>query len=212
MRRWVVVVVAVLLLAGCASEPTPQDVAEAQRMRQETADAAAAAAQQRQAVAVEIEAAQRTLPARVARDALIQLAVGIAGALGLGVLVVGGAAVLIEALRVRASVVYPNAAGQYPIVVRHSAITGQTVVYDPSRALGPVGVIQTPNRIAARLANVEPRVSLPVGTDHRTQAQITTQAQAAGLIVAATREGADPSGRAMTQPVVQGAFGGAGAP
>jgi hypothetical protein len=212
MRRWVAVAIMALLLAACTSEPTPQDLAEAQRMRQETADAAAAAAQQRQAAAVEIEAAQRTLPARVARDAVLQLAIGIAGALGLGILVVGGALVLVEALRVRASVVYPNTAGQYPIVVRHSAVTGQTVVYDPARALGPVGIIQAPGRIAARLAGSEPRVSLPVGTDHRTQAQITTQAQAAGLIVAATRQGADPSGRAMTQPVVQGAFGGGALP
>lgn len=204
MKRWVAAVAfALLVLAAC--EPTPQDQAEAQRIRQETADAAAAAAQQRQAAAVEIEAAQRTLPVRVARDAMLQTAIGLAGALGLGILVVGGSVVLVEALRVRASTVYPNSAGQYPIVVRHSA-TGQTVVYDPSRALGPVAVIQAPGRVASRLAGGEPRVSLPVGTDHQTQARITSQAQAAGLLVAATRKDADSRGRQMTEPVVQAAF------
>lgn len=205
--RWVAVVVMALLLASCAGEPSPQDLAEAQRMRQETADQAAAAAQAREAYAVEIEAARQTLPARVARDAIIQ----VAGAFALAVLVVGGAAAVVSWLGVRASIVYPNAAGQYPIVVRHSA-TGQTVVYDPSRALGPVAVIQAPNRVQRQVSGGDPVVSLPVGTDHRTQAQITTQAQAAGLIVAATRKGADPSGRAMTQPVVQGAFGGGALP
>lgn len=203
--RWVVVVMA-LLLIGCAGEPTPQDQAEAQRIRQETADAAAAASQQRQAAAVEIEAAQRTLPARVARDAMVQTALGAAGGLGLAILIVGGAVVLVEALRVRASMVFPNGAGQYPIVVRHNGLTGSTMVYDPSRMLGPIAVISTPNRAQAQLAGGEPQAALPLGTDHGTQVRITTQAQAAGLLVAATRCDADPRGRAMTEPVVQAAF------
>lgn len=205
MKRWVVVAaLALLFLTAC--EPTPQDQAEAQRIRQETADAAATAAQQRQAAAVEIEAAERTLPARVARDNMLQMALGVAGALGLGILVVGGSAALVSWLGVRASVVFPNAAGQYPIVVRHNGTTGQTMVYDPSRALGPVAVIQTPNRVQAKIAGGEPQVALPIGTDHQTQARITSQAQAAGLLVAATRKNADPRGRQMTEPVVQAAF------
>lgn len=205
MKTWVVVVVvAMLTLAACA--PTPQDQAEAQRIRQETADAAAAAAQGRQAAAVEIEAAQRTLPARVARDAMLQTAIGLAGALGLMVLVVGGAAAVAAWMNVRASVVYPNSAGQYPIVVKHNGLTGQTLVYDPSRALGPVAVVTAPNAVQRRLVGGEPVVSLPIGTDHQTQARITSQAQAAGLLVAATRKNADPRGRQMTEPVVQAAF------
>lgn len=203
MKIWAVAIVALWALAACA--PSPQDYAEAEKISQQTADAAAAAAQQRQAYAIEIQAAERTLPARVARDAMIQTALGVAGALGLGILVVGGSAALVAWLGVRASIVFPNSAGQYPIVVRHGA-AGQTVVYDPSRALGPVAVIQAPNRVQAKIAGGDPRVALPVGTDHQTQARITTQAQAAGLIVAATRKSADPSGRAMTQPVVQAAF------
>lgn len=206
MKIWAVAVVAILVLGACA--PTPQDYAEAERVQQETADAAAAAAQARAAYAVEIEAAERTLPARVARDAMIQTALGVAGALGLIVLAVGCSAALAAWMSVRASIVYPNAAGQYPIVVRHNGTTGQTMVYDPSRALGPVAVIQTPNRMQARIAGGEPRVALPVGTDHRTQTQITTQAQAAGLIVAATRKDANPQGRALAEPVVRQAFGG----
>lgn len=206
MRRWVVVAIAALLLVGCSGEPSPQDLAEAQRLRQETADAAAAAAQQRQAAAVEIEAAQRTLPARVARDAMIETAIGVAGALGLVILVVGGSAALVAWLQVRASVVYPNSAGQYPIVVKHHGLVGQVVVVDPSRMLGPVTIIQAPNKAQASVAGAEPRVALPVGTDHQTQARITSQAQAAGLLVAATRQGADPRGRQMTEPVVQAAF------
>lgn len=206
MRRWVAVAIIALLLAACTNEPTPQDLAEAQRMRQETADAAAAAAQQRQAVAVEIKAAERTLPARVARDAMIETAVGIAGALGLVILVVGASAAAVAWLQVRASVVYPNAAGQYPIVVRHNGLTGQTMVYDPSRMHGPVAVISAPNRAQVRLVGGEPQAALPLGTDHGTQTRITTQAQAAGLLVAATRGDADPRGRLMTEPVVQAAF------
>jgi hypothetical protein len=206
MRHWVVATIAVLLLAACTGEPTPQDSAEAQRMRQETADAAAAAAQQRQAVAVEIEAAERTLPARVARDAMLQTALGIAGALGLVILAAGGSVALVAWLQVRASTVYPNSAGQYPIVVRHNGLTGQTMVYDPSRMHGPVAVISAPNRAQVRLVGGEPQAALPLGTDHGTQTRITTQAQAAGLLVAATRRDADPRGRLMTEPVVQAAF------
>jgi len=127
------------------------------------------------------------------------------------VLTVGGSAALAAWMGVRASIVYPNAAGQYPIVVRHGA-DGKTVVYDPSRALGPVAVIEAPNRVQQRIAGGEPRVALPVGTDHRTQAQITTQAQAAGLIVAATRRDANPQGRALAEPVVRQAFGSDGLP
>lgn len=203
---WVVVAIVAVLLVGCTSEPTPQDLAEAQRIRQETADAAAAAAQQRAATAVEIQAAEATLPARVARDAMLQTAIGLAGALGLGILVVGGSVALVEALRVRASTVYPNAAGQYPIVVKYNGLVGQTMVIDPSRAPGPVTIIQAPNRMQARVAGAEPQVAQPIGTDHQTQARITTQAQAAGLLVAATRQNADPRGRQMTEPVVQAAF------
>lgn len=205
MKRWVVVAaLALLFLTAC--EPSPQDLAEAQRIRQETADAAAAAAQQRQAAAVEIETAQRTLPARVARDNMLQMALGVAGALGLGILVVGGSAALVSWLGVRASVVFPNAAGQYPIVVKYNGLTGQTVVVDPSRSPGPVTIIQAPNRMQARIAGGSPQVAQPIGMDHQTQARITTQAQAAGLLVAATRKNADPRGRQMTEPVVQAAF------
>lgn len=209
---WVVVAIVAVLLVGCASKPTPQDLAEAQRIRQQTADAAAAAAQQRQAAAVEIQAAEATLPARVARDAMFQTAIGVAGALGLIILAVGGSSAVAAWLNVRASVVYPNGAGQYPIVVKHSGLTGQTMVYDPSRALGPVAVVTAPNAVQRRLVGGEPIASLPIGTDHQTQARITTQAQAANLLVAATRKNADPSGRAMTQPVVAGAFSSAALP
>lgn len=210
MKIWAVAIVALWVLTACT--PSPQDYAEAEKISQQTADAAAAAAQQRQAYAVEIEAAERTLPARVARDAMIQTAFGIVGALGLGILVVGGSAALVAWLQVRASVVYPNGAGQYPIVVKHHGLVGQTVVVDPSRMHGPISIIQAPNRVQARVSGGEPRVSLPIGTDHQTQARITTQTQAANLIVAATRKGADPSGRALTQPVVASAFSSGGLP
>lgn len=204
MKIVAVAIVALWALAACA--PSPQDYAEAEKISQQTADAAAAAAQQRQAYAVEIEAAERTLPARVARDAIIQTAFGIVGALGLGILVVGGSAALVAWLQVRASVVYPNGAGQYPIVVKHNGLVGQTVVVDPSRMHGPISIIQAPNRVQARVSGSEPRVSLPIGTDHQTQARITSQAQAGGLLVAATRKNADPRGRVMTEPIVQTAF------
>lgn len=210
MKIWAVAIVALWALTACA--PSPQDYAEAEKINQQTADAAAAAAQAREATAVEIEAARQTLPVRVARDAMLETAIGIAGALGLCVLVIGGAAAFVSWLHVRASVVYPNSAGQYPIVVKHNGLVGQTLVVDPSRMHGPISIIQAPNRVQARVSGSEPRVSLPIGTDHQTQARITTQTQAANLIVAATRKGADPSGRALTQPVVTSVFGGGALP
>ena len=211
IARWVVAVVTIVVMASCA--PSQQDYADADRIRQQTADEAAAAAQRRQAEAVEIEAAQRALPARVARDAMLQGAIGLAGALGLMVLLVGGAAAVVAWLNVRASVVYPNRAGQYPVVVKHNGVTGQTLVYDPSRAVGPVAVISAPNIVQQRLlGSGESVAALPIGTDHETQARITTQAQAANVIVAATRNGAESSDRMMTQRVVSAAFSSGGLP
>lgn len=192
-----------LSLAGCAVQPSPQDYAEAQAIEQRTADEAAQAALERAQAQVELHAAEDARAARTARYVLVDLGLG----LGALVLLVGGALAAATWLHKQASTVYPNAAGQFPLIVQRDGLTGETIVHDPSRMLGPAAIYSSQDRVR-RWVRAEPAaLNAPVATDHLTQARITSQAQAAGLLVAATRGSAAPQARPMVEAVARQAFG-----
>lgn len=193
LRRWgwvAMAVVAALLLAGCNK---PQDYAAADGMRQKSADASADAAVIRAAREAELAA---SMPTTVARDGLVNVGVGV----GAAILAIGGALAVVAFVRRRAVSVYPNAAGQYPLVVERDWRTGNMLVHDPNRALGAstlyTGAGQKPMLVSA-----------PMGADVGVQAQITTQAQAHQLLVAGTRTAAAPADPiAVARTISENAF------
>lgn len=205
-RFWVGLLLGLIViccLAGCAAPPSPQDYAEAEAIRQRSADEAAHAAIDRAQAAVTLGAAQDAQPSLTARYVLLNLGAGLGGLL----LLVGGALAVAAWLYKQASTVYPNAAGQYPLIVQRSRLTGETIIHDPARMLGPAAIYTSHDRMR-RWVQAEPaELQAPVATDHVTQARITSQAQAAGLLVAATRGSAAPQARPMVEAVARQAFG-----
>ena len=202
-ERLVLGLIVICCLAGCAAQPSPQDYAEAEAIRQRSADEAAQAAIDRAQAQVTLAAAQNARPSLTTRYVLLNLGVGLGGL----ILLVGGALAATAWLYKQASTVYPNAAGQYPLIVQRSRLTGETIIHDPARMLGPAAIYTSQNRVR-RWVQAEPaELQTPVATDHVTQARITSQAQAAGLLVAATRGGAAPQARPMVEAVARQAFG-----
>lgn len=96
----------------------------------------------------------------------------------------------------KANSVYPNAAGQYPVIIRK---VGNTLtMHDPNRGLGPTAVYTAPGlierigyaiAIARGLPAPQPGIgaAFPTPGSEPTMAQLATQAQAVGLMAAATR-------------------------
>lgn len=202
-ERLVLGLIVICCLAGCAAQPSPQDYAEAEAIRQRSADEAAQAAIDRAQAQVTLAAAQNARPSLTTRYVLLNLGVGLGGL----ILLVGGALAATAWLYKQASTVYPNAAGQYPLIVQRSRLTGETIIHDPARMLGPAAIYTSQNRVR-RWVQAEPaELQAPVATDHVTQARITSQAQAAGLLVAATRGSAAPQARPMVEAVARQAFG-----
>lgn len=171
----------------------PQAEAQATRTAQLAADEAAAREIERQAQQAEADAAMAARPAMAARNAMAALAGG-AGAL---VLVVGGAFALVAWLNKRATAVYPNAAGQYPVIVRRG--WGWITFHDPNRGLGPAAVYKTPTmldqlasvvlalRTGAQLERQQPEASFPAPGSEGAMVQIASQAQAGQVAAAQNR-------------------------
>ncbi|MBN1887048.1 MAG: hypothetical protein JW850_03625 [Thermoflexales bacterium] len=148
---------------------------------------------QRDQVRAEAQAAQNAVPATTLRNVLISTGIG-AGAL---VLAVGSAFAVVALLNKRATSVYPNGAGQYPIIARRGF--GWITYHDPNRGLGPAAVYRTPTlldvvattivaiRSGKPPALTAPAADFPPTADTGTMAQIASQAQAVGLMAAATR-------------------------
>lgn len=113
----------------------------------------------------ELAAAQQLQPANLIAGWLLR----IGGAAAVAILLIGVASTVVIYLRRKAQLVYPNAAGQYPLLYINT--TGGVTIQDPNRAFGPTTSIRTVNRRGG---------ALPVTAAANTpeQLQITTQAQA----------------------------------
>jgi hypothetical protein len=143
--------------------------------------------------AVEAEAARQAQAALVVRNMLWQIGLGI-GAL---VLCVGLAFAAVTWAGKRASSIYPNAAGLYPVIIRRGF--GWITFHDPNRGLGPTAVYRTPTvfdvaaNAIARLRGspasaLEPVAVFPPSGTESSMLQVASQAQAIGLVTAATRQ------------------------
>jgi len=140
---------------------------------------AAAAAAWAQAHKAESDTAawRASEPARSQALTLVSYAAGwaVSGALVVGL--VGAALALVRFLNVRAMVMYPNAAGAWPLLVERQADKALAVL-DTGRLVGPVAIIGPDKQVSAPGLASEPA-----------QVQVTSQAQAAGVMGAALRSG-----------------------
>lgn len=164
----------------------PQNQARATAIAQEALDAAAARAIERQAQLAQAQAVQAAKPAMTARNTMMAFGVG-AFVLILGV---GSSFALIAWLNKRATSVYPNASGQYPVIIKKT--WDGVIVHDANRAIGPTTVYTVPSL----QAGVAQRLGLPVvgevnaqgqAASEQAHIQITSQAQAVSALSAITR-------------------------
>lgn len=116
----------------------------------------------------ELAAAQQLQPANLIAGWLLR----IGGAAAVAILLIGAASTIVIYLRRKAQLVYPNAAGQYPLLYINT--TGGVTIQDPNRAFGPTTSIRTANRRGGAVANNVAATSANTSE----QLQITTQAQA----------------------------------
>lgn len=187
-----IIIIALTILAACG-QPRPQDYAEADRIRQESADRAAAAAAARAADSAEAAA---SLPAIAARNTLAGVGLGLAAF----ILSITGSLALGAWLHRRAASVFPNEAGQYPLLIERTR-AGEIIIHDANRAVNPTLLISP--------ANATPRaITAPITADSAAQAQITTQAQAHQLLIAGTRGTANTPAatREIAETISQNAF------
>lgn len=118
---------------------------------------------------------------------------GYAGAgAGALVLVIGLAFGITAWVNKRASTIYPNKQGQFPVVVRKGP--GWIAIHDPNRSLGPGTVMHTPGLLeragyALALARgkapaLQPGAEYPQPADVPAMLQVASQAQASQLQIA----------------------------
>jgi hypothetical protein len=154
-----------------------------------TATAAVIALQAEQAQADTVTASQ---PANIVRNALVAFGVGVGGLILAVGLAFGGAAWVMR----RATSIYPNAQGQYPVMVSRGF--GWVTYHDPSRGLGAGAVYRVPTALdvaagafALLKGQPAPRPELtaeyPANGSEPAMVQLSSQAQAVSLMAAMTR-------------------------
>lgn len=186
-----------------ATKQTASIEAQATRSAQTvkaTATAQAIVAQGAQAQAdierTKADAEQNALPAATARLALGYFGLGV-GAL---VLTIGLAFGVVAWVNKRASTVYPDKRGQFPVIVRRGL--GWVAFHDPNRALGPATVVRTPTALDAlagvtiataralkngarpELPTAAPDAAFPSPGSEAAMLQVATQEQAAQVRIA----------------------------
>jgi len=148
----------------------------------------------RREIDLQVKAASADSEARA--RATLWGALALAGAVAL----VGGAFGLTAWINKRATAIYPDARGQFPIIPKSGP--GWTLFHDPNRALGPTTAIRTPTVLDAlagvaittakaikggsvpNLPTAEPSAVFPLPGSEPTMAQIATQEQVAQATIA----------------------------
>lgn len=189
---------------------SPKAQVEAQIAAQQAADLAAAAAIDRQAQA-------GILPSKVLGWSVFYVGFGTAGA----VLMVLCAFALGARLNLAARTIRPGKDGQLPVIV--SSGPGWTAYHDPARGLGPGALYRQPTAFDALVGAVglltgkrQPQTDLaaeyPATGSEQAMLQVASQAQAVGLMAAATRNPGKTSEQAarVAQGVAAGALPGGG--
>lgn len=196
MRRLILLLLAACVLAGCES-PTLTERARATAIAQEAAGRAAARAVEVQATATAAAQAAAEREATAGARAAAVSVMWLAAAVGLLVLCVSCAFAVGAWFTKRATTIYPNAAGQYPVITRRGF--GYVAMHDPNRSLGPVTVYRTPTLldtlagVIGYLRSGRPPARPAITADffgdgsETTRARIASQAQAVSALAAVTR-------------------------
>jgi hypothetical protein len=150
---------------------------------------------------IDLQVKQKSAEAAARAWSILWEAIAFSGVIAL----LGGAAGMVRWVNKRASTVYADARGQFPVITTSGP--GWTVYHDPNRALGSTSAIRTPtvldatvgaaiataralrNRSTPTLPTAEPSAAFPLAGSEPTMLQLTTQAQAAQV------EAARQSGR-----------------
>ncbi|MBN1887110.1 MAG: hypothetical protein JW850_03940 [Thermoflexales bacterium] len=170
----------------------PQALALATRTAQEAMDASAAKAIERETLRAKAEAEWVAMPAQALGRALAYTG----GGLFVLVLAVGLAFGAAAWVMRRATSIYPNTQGQYPVMVSRGF--GWVTYHDPSRGLGAGAVYRVPTvldvaaqALALLRGQPAPRPALtaeyPANGSEGAMVQVASQAAAVGLMAAATR-------------------------
>ena len=114
----------------------------------------------------------------------------VGGGLAVLVLTVGAAFALVAWLNKRATSIYPNLAGQYPLVVKR--LWNGVIVHDPNRALGPTTIYTAPSLWSALFDGLlatqpEAIAQFPQPGSEQAMLQVASQANAIGVTAAANR-------------------------
>lgn len=156
------------LMASDALRPSPEIAAAQARREQAIALQAEAAAAEAWTAAAAKEAAR---PATEAKLRMIEFSIG--GSIA--ILTIGASMAMVIFLNVRASTIYPNADGHYPIIVDRRK--GRLLTVDTSRGLGPV-----------MIEGQDGTFTFPLPGSEASQLQIATNAQAAAVMIGVARK------------------------
>ncbi|HEY4691111.1 MAG TPA: hypothetical protein VIK33_17505 [Anaerolineae bacterium] len=185
-----VAVLAVGALAGDAyvrSRPAVIEAVAAREMAIAEQEQARAEQERARAAAERSQAAEAQTRADALRAALPSLTlsfrfVAIGIGTGLAVLLIGGSLAAVCWFNVRARVIYPNSAGQWPIVIERK-FGGALWLVDTARGLGPVTQVDCD------------QATMPLPASEATALQIATQAQAATAMIGIARQSDTPAER-----------------
>ncbi len=197
----------------------PEREARATAIAQQALDAAALRAVQLREAQAKADTEERAAPAALAGKVTIYLG----GSIAVVVLLVGLAFAFVAYVHKKAGTIYPDERGQFPIIVK--AGLGWVAYQDPNRGLGPATVVRTPTLFDAlagvavstvqalkagtrpELPTAQPEPAFALPGSEETVARITSQAQAAQLVIASgpTRaEDARSKARAVAGRVLAG--------
>lgn len=197
-----VVFVGGLALAVGPQLPLDSGAEVAARVARDNAKAAEELRRQAAMNQIEIDRARATTPAVV----VLTYVIGGAAALGLGLLIVGGAGAFVFWLSTRARIVYPGADGQMPIIITPT-LSGE-VIHDPNRAIGASTMTALPSAVqAVKALAAGETMPLPVTVTPVADAALQMAVNAAHarvqLVSAATREGITRGGMGSIQRMAQ---------
>ena len=134
---------------------------------------------------IENETAKSQQPAAIVGGSLRIMGLGVSAL----VFLIGAAFALVAWINKRATTIYPNKQGQFPVIVRHGM--GWVVFHDPSRNAGPGAVYRVPtlaDPLMARLGLPAAQAAYPLpDVSEQTLALISSQSNAVAATAAQNR-------------------------
>ena len=177
----------VVIMSGSATVGNRQDAAAAEAYQRQLAAQASEAEAKAAKAWVDTQTEQQAADSILAGKEITHLGLSATviilltgGATALSIIGIGGALAAVRWAHRKATTIYPNQSGQWPIILfggKDSAGHAWSIAHDPNRSLGPITIHQLTEQ-------ARPFTEFPTPADATTMAQITTQAQAINLVAA----------------------------